>query len=135
MAYRKFDRQRLFNAVVTHLFKQGRPAVNKHGACMYRAPNGCKCGIGGLIPDSRYDPELEGNSASAYDVMAACGFDPGTLSLGDERYLNRLQTQLHDALIYADAKKADARTFVRRLKKAVPDFAVDNRLTIPKIAR
>lgn len=46
------------------LLQQGRPGsmvTNKDGIrrCVYRAPDGSRCGIGGLIPDDLYEPAME----------------------------------------------------------------------------
>lgn len=55
--------QEIFDTVVTGLFEQGGPSMDKYGACMYRGCNGRKCAAGWLIPDDLYDPSIEGNSA------------------------------------------------------------------------
>ena len=56
--------QEAFTTVVLHLRKQGRPA--RIGSdCRYRAPDGCKCAIGVLIPDDQYSPKLEGSNVLA----------------------------------------------------------------------
>lgn len=55
------DAQTLFDTVAKHLMVQGRRAVTENGAvCQYRAPSGCKCAIGVLIPDELYDERMEG---------------------------------------------------------------------------
>ena len=54
--------QEIFDKVVTHLFAQGKPAKDIDGeGCMYRAPDGCKCAVGCLIPDDIYHPRMEWN--------------------------------------------------------------------------
>lgn len=53
--------QEAFTTVVLHLRKQGRRAQERSN-CRYRAPDGCKCAIGALIPDDQYTPELEGSN-------------------------------------------------------------------------
>ena len=50
--------QEIFNKVAAHLIKQGRQA-KANFSCLYRAPDGCKCAIGVLIPDDKYDPRME----------------------------------------------------------------------------
>lgn len=46
------DLQETFDAVVTHLHRQGRRAVDEtSGHCYYLAPDGSRCAVGALIPD------------------------------------------------------------------------------------
>lgn len=57
--------QETFDKAALHMIKQGEPAYNGpndmwHKHCMYLAPSGLKCGIGGLIDDPNYTPECEG---------------------------------------------------------------------------
>lgn len=55
--------QEVFEAVAVHDYRQGRPAMmpDANGVmCMYRAPDGCRCNAGCLIPDSKYNPGMEG---------------------------------------------------------------------------
>lgn len=51
--------QDIFDTVVKHLFAQGKQALDHDGDCVYRSPTGLKCAVGCLIPDDKYDPELE----------------------------------------------------------------------------
>ena len=53
------DAQQIFDTVVAHLNKQGHPARNVGGDCMYLAPNGDMCAVGCLLGDT-YDPQMEG---------------------------------------------------------------------------
>lgn len=53
------DRQAVFNKVTAHLLTQNEKSMNGE-ACAYRSPNGLKCAIGALIPDSMYDRDVEG---------------------------------------------------------------------------
>jgi len=62
--------QEAFTTVVLHLRKQGRRAHDHHN-CHYRAPDGCKCAIGALIPDDQYTPELEGSDVRALRDLPA----------------------------------------------------------------
>lgn len=52
-------KQETFDTVVAHLRKQGKPASNDDGTCMYRTTDGLKCAVGALIPDERYTAILE----------------------------------------------------------------------------
>jgi len=57
-----YDKQRLFDHVVRHLFKQHAKAVSTIDgkvSCRYRAANGLKCAIGCVIADDQYYPAME----------------------------------------------------------------------------
>lgn len=60
----KLNNQTLFDTVARHLLKQGKRSgeTQEDGsfACMYRAPDGCKCAAGAILPDDKYDPAMEG---------------------------------------------------------------------------
>lgn len=68
--------QEVFDYVVAHLYKQGKPAIEIRDedtvVCRYRAPDGCACAVGCIIPDGEYDPGFEGASARGllYHVSA-----------------------------------------------------------------
>lgn len=51
--------QHEFDAVVAHLYKQGKPAMTNRD-CVYRGKNGTTCAVGCRIPDSMYDDKMEG---------------------------------------------------------------------------
>lgn len=65
------SRQLTFDLVKQHLLTQNQKSEsdhedpNGHYMCMYRAPDGCKCGAGPLIPDADYQPYFEGRSISS----------------------------------------------------------------------
>lgn len=50
--------QEVFDKVATHLLTQGKKAEDD-GSCKYRAPDGCKCAVGALIPDELYTPQMD----------------------------------------------------------------------------
>ena len=50
--------QEVFDKVVEHLYRQGKPA-KKGNDCVYRAKDGTMCAVGCLIPDEFYDPKME----------------------------------------------------------------------------
>ena len=57
--------QHEFDAVVAHLYKQGKPAMAMYDAgvsagCAYRGDNCTSCAVGCRIPDSMYDDGMEG---------------------------------------------------------------------------
>lgn len=53
--------QETFDKAALHMIKQGEPAWNNTNdqQCMYLAPSGLKCGVGGLIDEPHYSPECE----------------------------------------------------------------------------
>ncbi len=71
--------QEIFDTVAAHLLKQGKRAIANDGVCMYRAPDGCKCAFGCLIPDDLYSPPFE--NRLAVGVVNSC---PELASLYDE---------------------------------------------------
>lgn len=52
--------QQEFDFVITHLYKQGRPAKTKDDGCLYRY-EGLSCAVGCRIPDSIYRPDMDTN--------------------------------------------------------------------------
>jgi hypothetical protein len=50
--------QQEFDAVVEHLYKQGRPS-KKLAGCFYRNDKGLSCAVGCRIPDNVYDPKMD----------------------------------------------------------------------------
>jgi hypothetical protein len=56
--------QQEFDAVVAHLYTQGKPALYQEG-CAYRGDNGTMCAVGCRIPDSMYSSKMEGESATS----------------------------------------------------------------------
>ena len=55
------SKQQTFDLVARALLAQGGPSMSA-GMCKYRGDCGRKCAAGWLIPDSKYDPDLEGVS-------------------------------------------------------------------------
>ena len=57
------NNQKAFTDMVLHLRKQNAkaldPQVECENNCLFRAPDGNKCAVGGLIKDELYYPELE----------------------------------------------------------------------------
>lgn len=70
--------QQEFDAVVAHLYEQGRPAVDNGAgftACWYRQPDSKNmCAVGCRIPDEVYRPEMdkadaEGNGTGVFNLV------------------------------------------------------------------
>ena len=61
--------------VTKHLLNQGEKSqeggVAPHNTCVYRSSEGLSCAVGCLIPDDKYNVNLEGQSAYDDDVMEA----------------------------------------------------------------
>lgn len=89
----RLNRQRAFDIALAGLRQQGRKCTTAEGDCVYRGPDGLKCGVGMLIPDKRYVPELEGKAAFNEAVLRAAGLDNR-----QRQFLDDLQNELHDAL-------------------------------------
>jgi hypothetical protein len=53
--------QEIFDTVATHLFTQGRRAINDIDRCLYKTDSGLKCAVGCLIPDDMYSSKMENN--------------------------------------------------------------------------
>lgn len=49
-----------FYKAARHMIKQGRPATENGTGCVYRAQDGCMCGVGVLIPNDQYHIKMEG---------------------------------------------------------------------------
>lgn len=70
---RHYTNQEAFDLIVDALRKQGRksgyvrdpeecaPGENDF-RCMYRAPDGCKCAAGHILPDNDYNSNMEGHT-------------------------------------------------------------------------
>ena len=59
--------QEAFDIISTHLLTQNERSSEKSNfysqqleSCLYRGPNGLKCAIGCLIPDEKYNLDMEG---------------------------------------------------------------------------
>ncbi len=123
---KEFNRQEIFNTVAEHLLTQGRQAKKAdNSSCVYRSTNGDKCAIGCLIPDDRYSPKLENNTAlTLHTRIYTNGLSYLEQALGysinakDAIFLRDLQ-RIHDQTVPAN--------WIQKLK----EFAVENNLTQP----
>jgi len=102
-------RQEMLDKALAHLRKQGEFAKTLYGACCYRTPEGLKCAVGALIPDDRYEPQLENLPATRLVVLAAVGAD-----VDDAVYLLELQWHLHDHLRSFDDLEVAAEKFANQ---------------------
>jgi hypothetical protein len=102
--------QQLFNTVVTHLVTQRAPAIETIGGVSrprLRMHDGKKCAFGVLIPDDRYNFELEFSGAvsglQAERLLSAAGLEKTT-------GLSRLVTDLMD--LHDEPTNWDATGFI-----------------------
>lgn len=89
----RYCRQETFDKVVLNLRRQGRRSADDNH-CVYRAPNGDRCAAGWLIPDSDYEPGMEGETVLDGDDLSRVGSLIKKLG-HDVRLVARLQT-IHD---------------------------------------
>lgn len=66
--------QEAFDLATRHLLTQKqRSATPRPGSkdrCLYRAPDGCKCAVGALIPDDIYEPGMDDGDSGIDDVIS-----------------------------------------------------------------
>jgi hypothetical protein len=62
--------QAVFDEVVEHLFKQGRPAHDDHGNCRYRVPGTpLMCAVGKLIRDDEYQERFDSSNMTVVKLL------------------------------------------------------------------
>lgn len=92
-----YSRQETFDIVVKHLLTQNRKC-SVDGSCLYRGPNGDRCAAGVLIPDDRYNYDMENHSILNWcgKLMTDCIVSQLMVELGhDVMLVGRLQ-KVHD---------------------------------------
>ena len=65
--------RQVFDKVKAHLLKQNEKATSSredYAGCAYRSADGLSCAVGCLIPDSLYDPVIEGQSVESASEAA-----------------------------------------------------------------
>lgn len=101
--------QDVYDFVARALLAQGKPSGDLYPGqrfhCKYRAEDGSKCAAGQLIPDSEYDPTMEGRSVNG---LIKQGHAPSlTKWVGDNQsrlgLLRSLQCAHDDAADYTPA--------------------------------
>lgn len=92
--------QETFDLVVAHARKQGCKAevvLDRNGGteCLYRGPGGTRCFVGCLIPDNRYEEDMEGDAVGSDEHS----FGPVAQlmeSLGHDVKLLEVCQEIHD---------------------------------------
>lgn len=112
-------RQEIFEMVAKHLFQQKERSMD--GKCLYRGPNGKKCAIGILIPDEKYDPDMEGKCSYQlkeyeYDL------DPAIFNTENTAFLDQLQ-RAHDLR----SNWNSAENMRKALQSIANDFLLDGK--------
>lgn len=113
--------QEAFDFVVRSLVVQGKPSV-EGTSCSYRAPDGCRCAAGWLIPDDKYNPRMEGVTVSSVVVKAAL---PPKLSL----YLIADLQRAHDGAFEVSFSKNDNQCWLETFLMHAREVAEEHKLS------
>lgn len=121
------NKQEILDAVVAFMRKQRKPSGGRTAGggsyyCRYRGPDGTKCAIGALIPDSIYDEVIEGKPID--DVLHGSSAIRELFVGVDPAYLMSLQG-CHDAAA-VDHNSGSS---------AAPDFMASFERRVERIAR
>jgi hypothetical protein len=122
--------QEQFNIAVKGLASQGFTlAKNQGGACMYRADKS-RCAIGWLIPDDKYDINIEGSALRfSTTVQNAVMSDELRADERNLEFLCALQL-VHDDLSWRATTDPDS--IPSDLKASLCSFAYDFALELPE---
>lgn len=132
--------QEIFNKVVRHVRKQGRPSIDRRNdSCKYRMKvrgQVLMCGIGCLIPDKEYISAIDNNSSFnsvsvEHLVLNPYGF-PAIPSLVSKKRNLELMKRLQFAHDVAAKNSRLNKTFVKIFNEKVKDIACKFRLKVPK---
>jgi hypothetical protein len=112
--------QYTFDQVASHLIRQNKKSTRKSVGCAYRGDDGLRCAIGFCIPDSNYNPSMEGlgvqsmvqslNYATVLEVIDA--------SYCNDSYFMRKLQAIHDT--------RSVLKWPRKLKEFAAVFELDN---------
>lgn len=109
--------KKLLDFVEQELLKQGRPSVDDAESCLYRHPDGLKCGVGFLIPDELYSTDIEGRTAAVlnsniHDYIRAEYSLPTEFNL--TQMLDDIQ-DIHDNLVRSPIFNEDIKETFKKL--------------------
>ena len=115
---KRANEQQAFETAITQIIVQGRQSMDTYGTCLYRGPDGTRCGIGALITNKEYRKGMECKSVH---VLGEQGLLPLALLDFDMYFLKRIQ-ELHDfkwelGMYY----------FILHVKEAAKDFHLDTK--------
>lgn len=96
-------------------------STNHYGLCRYRGPNGLRCAVGWLIPDTMYRESLENQPIPLYMVSALYP----TLRGDDLTRMGRFLKDLQYAHDYAEESGSE-------MKARIEEVAADYGLIIPE---
>ena len=118
----KYDRQDAFTRAYLGLASQGfeRSLSNVTLACRYRGPNGLKCAIGWLMPDDKYDANMEGRSAHSHPVVSAVWPEDSNAAAYDMNFLHGLQ-RCHDGAYTPEHMKQSLASLAKLYNLTVPE--------------
>jgi hypothetical protein len=74
-------KQEVFDRVVTHLLTQKKRSASYYGSCLYKGPDGLRCAVGCLFPDSYDTSKIEGSGCVSRDVVSPLSTSPPTFRL------------------------------------------------------
>jgi hypothetical protein len=115
--------QQVFDTVARHLVAQGHRAgvSGEDGTfqCQYFTPDGHRCAVGCLIPESRYRENLEGQTVTAVAVQSVLPF-------AVDHHLTMLLDELQATHDRVDYWTAD--TMRRRLLEVASAYGLDTRV-------
>lgn len=60
--------QKMFDDFVVHMIKQGGRSIQINGHCVYRGPNGRRCGIGKFILNHQYTKKMDNDAMSFHTI-------------------------------------------------------------------
>lgn len=107
------DRQNALDVAVLGIIEQGKRAL-EGTLCRYRTRDGRKCAIGMLIPDEKYEPDMESMTTRA--IFAAVGIF--LKSKEDEDFLRSLR-DCHDT-----AQNDFIPTFIYNTRKLAAEWGL-----------
>ena len=109
-------RQDIFNTAYAGLKAQGfKQSLDGRGYCRYRGEDGCKCAVGHLIPDERYNSSFEGSGVTYTPISSAAGVE----DIDDINFLREMQIA-HDQNDLPQLMEAKLRTLAEKHGLMVP---------------
>jgi len=122
--------QQVYDKVVKHLFKQGKPAMSKDNiTCMYLSLDGLKCAVGCLIKKEYYSEGFERKGIRHSPVIEAVH-----KSLNTEKYdkddIFDLLEDLQYAHDYARVSEETEKFIPSLLKERLTKIAEDHALSL-----